>query len=387
MIPVKTFVTLYPRCENSYLIKDTGQIPYFMNKIHGYDASIVTYKIGDEYTHLEGEVKGLNIAFISNFGAFLFIELAVIKYIFQNAKKVDVLNFFHLSKQTFIYGILYKIRNPLGFLYVKLDAYNEALKNDVVYSKSTIKNSILKWFEKILLRKADLFSIENREGEILFKKKYPSVSNKTIYLPNGVNDLFLKEHFKNRKKHSEKENIIITTGRIGMKVKNHEMILKAVARINMKDWKLYFVGPVHLPFMDFFEELCKVHPHLKNKVYFTGEVLDRKVLYEWYNRSKIFCMTSPYESFGISIIEAMYFGNYLVGTEGISTIKDFTNNGQYGEIVKLNDYDRLGKILENLINNEDLISTKQKDISQYIEENFLWSKITTQLKNRIAKSD
>ena len=380
----KKFITLFPYCEKSHLIKDIGQIPYFMYKLYDYDASIVTYKISKEYVHQEGEVKGLNLTFINNSGRFFFIENELVKYIFANAKKIDVFNLYHFTKHTFVYGVLYKMLNPQGFLYVKLDAYNEEIKKNTPYSTNRIKNFFLKRLEKLLLKKSNLFSIENQEGEELFKQKYPEVSGKTIYLPNGVNDLFLKEHFKIIKDYKEKENLIITTGRIGLKVKNNEMILRAIAKVNMKNWKMYFIGPVQFDFMTFFEELCKAFPQLKNNVFFTGEISDRKQLYEWYNKAKIFCLTSPFESFGISIIEAMYFGNYVIGTEGISSFNDISSNGQYGTVVKLNDYDQLAKVLEGLINNEQQIAARHNDITQFVKENFTWSKIVAQLQKRIV---
>jgi glycosyltransferase involved in cell wall biosynthesis len=382
----KTFVTLYPYCDNSFLIKDPGQIPYFMSKMHGYDASVVTYKISENYFHKDGEVKGLNLEFINYSGRVWFIEIGVIKYLFKQAKKIDVFNLYHLSKYTLVYGILYKILNSKGFLYIKLDAYNEVLKKDSKYSKNTFKNFFLKILERKIIKKANLFSVENREGEKIFKQKFVEAANKTIYLPNGVNDHFLEENFKKKRAYSEKDNIILTTGRIGIKVKNHEMILRSIAKIDMKNWKLYFVGPIDPSFMNYFEELANAFPNLKKVVFFTGEVSDRKQLYNWYDRAKIFCMTSPFESFGISIIEAMYFGNYVIGTEGISTINDLTNNGLHGAIVKLNDDDQLAKILEKLINNEMLISSKQDLIERHIQENFLWSRLTTILHKRISAS-
>lgn len=354
-----------------------------MSKNYGYDSSIVSYRVSDNYFHKDGEVKGITLNFLDNNGRIFFIERAVVSYLFKNAKSTDVFNLYHLTKETFVYGLLYKMFNPKGFLYIKLDVYNEMLRSDIVYSKNKIKNYFLKLLEKRLTKKADLFSVENREGLELFKMRFPNTTEKTIYLPNGVNDIFLQKEFSVLKKYSEKENLIITTGRIGMNVKNHEMILRAIAKVDLKGWKLYLVGPVHPPFMIFFEESCKTHPRLKEVVFFTGEVRDRKQLYEWYNKAKIFCMTSPHESFGISIVEAMYFGNYVIGTEGISTIKDLTNNGSLGAVVKLNDDDTLAKTFETLINNEKLISEKQDEIMKYLRENFLWSKLTARLNNRI----
>lgn len=377
----KTFVTLFPFCENSHLIKDIGQIPWFLNTLYGYDASVVGYRISKAYFHQEGEVKGLKLRFISDTGKFLFAERAVISYLLKNGKNIDILNLYHFTKQTFVYGIVYKMVNPGGFLYVKLDAYNEALKANIPYSTKKVKHAVLKRLEKIFLKKTDLFSVENTEGEALFSNKYP-VAHKTIYLPNGVNDLFLKTNFPGIRKYEEKENILLTTGRIGLKVKNHEMILKSLVKIEMKDWKFCFVGAVHPEFMDFYNKFCEEHPQLKNTVFFAGEVTDRKELYEWYNRAKIFCLTSPYESFGISMAEAMYFGNYVVGTEGISSFKDLTDNGSYGASVRLNDYDTLAEVITKIINNEVSIASKCEAIKKFARTSFLWSGITGGLKNR-----
>ncbi len=64
----KTFVTIYPWCENVHLTKDLGQIPYFMFAQHNYRAKLVTYKNSDNYNHLNSEVKGLNLELIENNG-------------------------------------------------------------------------------------------------------------------------------------------------------------------------------------------------------------------------------------------------------------------------------------------------------------------------------
>src|ERR1700741_3469628 len=214
----KTFVTIFPICENVHLTKDLGQIPYFLHKAHGFDSKIVSYKNNETYDNLNGEVKGLKMDFVENTGRISFLEKGILKYIYSNAKKMDVLNLYIFSKHTFVYGIFYKMLNPSGFLFLKLDGYNETFAegNKVIHSTKRLKNFILKRLEKLFLKKVDLISIENSEGENLVKNKFPKISNKVIYLPVGVNDLFIENKFGKRlKSYSEKENIILNVGRIG----------------------------------------------------------------------------------------------------------------------------------------------------------------------------
>ena len=59
-----TFVTIFTDTENFHLVKDVGQLPYFMFKTQGYDAELISYKKNEEYPNLNNEVKGLKMKFI-----------------------------------------------------------------------------------------------------------------------------------------------------------------------------------------------------------------------------------------------------------------------------------------------------------------------------------
>jgi L-malate glycosyltransferase len=383
----KTFVTIFPICENVHLTKDLGQIPYFLHKTHGFDSKIVSYKNNETYDNLNGEVKGLKMDFVENTGRISFLEKGILKYIYSNAKKIDVLNLYIFSKHTFVYGIFYKMLNPSGFLFLKLDGYNETFAegNKVIHSTKRLKNFILKRLEEMFLKRVDLISIENSEGEHLVKNKFPEISNRIIYLPVGVNDLFIEEKFgKNLKPYSEKENIILNVGRIGEEIKNHEMIIRALTNVNMKDWKMVFVGPVNPDFMLWFDKFIMDFPELKSKVVFTGNIADRLKLYEWYNRSKIFCMTSLKESFCHSIAEALYFGNYIIGTEGIMSMQDITDNEKFGIVLKSNDDAALAKILNDLINSETKLAELCPQIVQFSRKRFVWSEIIEKVFDKIV---
>ncbi len=389
----KRFVTIFPICEDVHLTKDLGQIPYFLHKIYGYDSTIVCYKNSAHYTNIDEEVKGLKIDFIENLGRISFLEKGVLKYIYKNAKQIDVLNLYIFSKFTFVYGILYKLLNPTGFLFLKLDGYNETFDKEttISYSTNKIKHYILKRLEKVFLKKVDLISMENSDGTRLVKQKFPSVAEKIIYLPVGVNDIFLDEVFKNKhKEFQQKENIILSVGRVGEEIKNHEMIIRAIMQTNMKGWKMVFVGTINESFKAYFEKLSEEFPSLKEKVLFTGSISSRVELYEWYNRAKVFCMTSHKESFCHAISEALYFGNYIIGTEGIMSMKDITDNSKYGVTHKDNDDKALVATFQGIIDNESIVSAHNSGIINHSRNNFVWSKIIgkvhEQIENKTANA-
>ncbi|MFO0322854.1 MAG: glycosyltransferase family 4 protein [Bacteroidota bacterium] len=385
----KTFVTIFPNCENVHLTKDLGQIPFFLHKKYGYKSSIVSYENSKNYPNLNGEVNGLTIEFIKNKGRISFIEKSVLSYIRKNAKKIDVLNLYIFSKFTFVYGILYKLIHPTGFLFLKLDGYNETFEksNKIKHSTNFFKNIILKYLEKKFLEKVNLITIENSIGEQLVKQKYPKLADKIMYLPVGVNDIFLSQHFKDGfKNFHQKENIILTVGRIGEVIKNNEMMLRSLSQLNMGNWKMVFVGAINPNFISFIDNWRKANPQLKDKVIFTGEIKDRLELYEWYNKSKIFCMTSWKESFCHSIGEAVYFGNYIIGTEGIVSLRDLSDHEKYGTILKADDDKSMAKKLQFLIDNPNFLSDLFPQIINYSHQNFIWSNIVKKTHQRIEQN-
>ena len=81
----------------------------------------------------------------------------------------------------------------------------------------------------------------------------------------------------------EKENIILTVGRLGTEAKNTELLLETLKEIDLKDWKVYLVGSIDKRFVNYKENFFKENPSLIDKIIFTGEIKDRKELYKYYN--------------------------------------------------------------------------------------------------------
>lgn len=328
-----TFVTIFTDTENFHLVKDVGQVPYFMYKTEGYDAQLISYRNNEEYPYLNKEVKGLKLNFIPNKGRFLYFELGILSYLWSFSKSIDVLNLFHFKKDNLLYLILYKKLNPKGKTYIKLDMDILFFKgyNAFLYSNYSLKNYILKRITKWIFNLADVFSVETEEAKSYLLKVYPELQNKLICIPNGVDNLYLDEEIK-LKSWDEKENIIISVGRIGTYQKNTELLLEALKSVDFNGWRVYIIGPVEESFNAYISEYFKTNPHLTEYITFTGNITNRGKLFEWYNKSKIFCLTSRFEGFPITFPEVLYFGNYILSTP-VSSATEITNKNQYGRIV------------------------------------------------------
>ena len=377
-----TFVTVFTETENFHLVKDVGQLPYFMYKTEGYDATLISYQNNVEYPFIDQEVNGLKLNFIPNKGRFLYFELGVLYYLLNNSKAIAILNLFHFKKDHILYLLIYKLVNPKGKAYIKLDMDILFFKNynAFLFSNYRIKNLILKALTSWIFKLTDLFSVETDQAKDYLLNVYPELHNKLICIPNGVDNLYLDKEIP-IKAFQEKENIILTVGRIGTEQKNTELLLDALKITDLKDWKVYILGPIEESFKKYIADFYKEYPQLENKVIFTGNITDRKELFDWYNRSKIFCLSSRYEGFPIAFPEALYFGNYLISSP-VSSAEHITSKGKYGTVARA-DAHGFSKAIQNSIEPGFLSSQRYEEIRRFSKDNFTWPGIVKKLADQI----
>ena len=379
-----TFVTIFTDTENFHLVKDVGQLPYFIYKTEGYDAELISYRNNDEYPYLNNEVKGLKLTFIPDKGRFFYFELGILSYLWSFSKSIDVLNLFHFKKDHLLYLLIYKMLNPKGKAYIKLDMDILFFKgyNAFLYSNYRIKNYLLKGITKWMFKLTDVFSVETEEARTYLLKVYPELEQKLICVPNGVDNLYLDEEIKLRS-WEEKENIIITVGRIGTLQKNTELFLEALKEVELNNWKVYILGPVEDSFRNYIDKYFKINPHLTESILFAGNITDRKELFEWYNRAKIFCLTSRFEGFPITFSEALYFGNYIISTP-VSSSVHITNKGEFGKVVKAEAPD-LAAAIQDSMTEGFLTSKRFEDTLKFSRTNFTWPGIVKKLSDKLKE--
>ncbi len=154
---------------------------------------------------------------------------------------------------------------------------------DFQRAKKLVKYTSLKKPKyNLILRKVDLFSCEQKETFDLLKQKRVcgvSLKNKIVYIPNGFDEYYLKQNNICIKNFREKENIMITVGRIGTRQKNNEMLLEALSKIDLKDWKIYFIGEYTEEFEKKYNDF--INKKNKTKIVLLGNIENKNILYDY----------------------------------------------------------------------------------------------------------
>ena len=180
-----------------------------------------------------------------------------------------------------------------------------------------------------------------------------------------LDDEKFQEYGIKRRSWEEKENIMVCIGRIGCHQKNTEMLLDALEKVDLKDWKIYMIGPITSSFDlnesgDFQKNIdgfFNRNPQYKEKLIFTGMIYDQKEVFEYYNRAKILLSTSRHEGFANVYSQAAAMGCYIVSTD-VGGADVASNNWQFGTLVKQESSVILAEILSRIINGDSVIDTQ-----------------------------
>lgn len=371
------FVTLYPRAKNVQLVKDMGLIPYYIRTLFNEDAELVTYKNDESYPYLDTVVKGAKVTFIKKvFGR----QIDGMIYTFKHAKEIDVLNLYHLNMSTFYASIAYKLCNPKGKIYLKLDMSMEGLRTVQIKDPRG-------WIKRMDIKMADLVSVETR---VIQKRLNEIFDKEIIYVTNGCVLSDGESEFKPMEDDMDNVNTdhtILTVTKFGTIEKASDTLLYAFAKSADKhDYNLKIIGTVEKEFEPIIDKFFMEYPNLKDRIIFAGEIHDREALRMEYRKARVFTLPSRSESFGIVLVEAAYEGCYLVTSDMTPAGYDVNDNGKYGLVAKTDDVNDLAdKFVEICTNEQFDWKGHSINVSKYAKSVFDWEKIVTDLYNRICK--
>ncbi len=376
----KRLVTLFYFNDN-IAGKDMFLVPKYLSEALGMVCEFVFPK-WKENEHLRGEYRGVKLTAIkskSRFHSTFWTEKAMLWWLICHARRIDVLSLFWLSPRNLAFAKIYKWLNPKGICYIKGDI-NEA--SILALSPTKTKS----WKQKIsnwLAKSVDIVSVETSLAQERLKEGVmgANIARAVTYLPNAFDDQLCQELRVEAKPFDQKENLIITVGRIGHKEKNNEMLLNALYGISMKDWKVWFVGPIEDNFRIAYQQFIDQNPDKQHNVCLYGAINDKRILWEVYNSAKIFVLTSPKEGFPNVFPEALHFGNYIISTN-VSSTTDISNNGKLASVIPVGDTAALQKELQRVFDNKiDLTDLYPKIIDH--GNKFKWSEAIKPLAQRI----
>ena len=342
-VKIKNVVAMAPYerpWSNVELVKDCGLIPYLLYKNHGCRVSMVGAK-GGEYPYQE-LVKGMKLEFLED-GK----EETKMQYILEHGKEIDCLILRGAYDSNFGVAKTYKAVNPGGRIYVGLDANSHWV--DRVW-----------WFRPEFVEFMDLCDYIATSCTAMQKHLSEKWPWKIHCIPNGYYHLS-SEPLK-KISFEEKENIILTVGRLGTIQKATEILLEAFAQISHRipEWTLRLVGSVEEDFKQTINSYFEKYPQLKSRVRFIGSLEDRNQLYEEYEKAKIFALPSRLEGGTPNVIsEALQAGCVLALTmfdayEDAIGVDREHREGVCGRAAMVDDINGYGDVLLELCMNTDL---------------------------------
>lgn len=356
---MKNVLVLF-RFNTGMLHKDVFQIPYYIAKSYNATLTFVTpaqkhnVDLPSKFLNANFVKIGLNVDFLNNLGMKnWYCNSLFFIYLLFFARNYDCLVLFHHVKRTWINVFIYKLLNRNGKVYVKLDMNYLSIPIQDVRSKFKVKDKILQSFFNFYFKKVNVFSVETLHAynNLLKSENYRFAipKDKLLLVPNGFDEDLLRTKNYKVKKYEAKDNIMISVARFGAYEKNTEMLLNALLKLNWKNnWKFYFVGDFENSFSQKRDLFMNEHPILQENVFWTGYISEREKLWDFYNRSKVFVLTSRLEGFAIAQVEASRFNNYMVSTD-VGGFMDLTCNGCYGIEIPQEGAKELATALQNII--------------------------------------
>lgn len=357
--------------------KDMGMTLYTLGSNYGWNSQYGCFGVNDKnwpdefLKYVEITIIGIKIDYNGSVeDTKLFIQ--------NHATNYDVIMFFNYGSTVYKLAKLCKKINPNIAVYSKLDMGQGGFLH---FSPNRNFTNLRSRFEAFKSRYIDFFTVETKEYYNTLKDT-PMFKGRLHYLPNGVSTLGIDDATVNI---DQKENIVITVGRLGIYEKNTELFLDSILDIpdNLRtQWKFFFVGPQTKEFSQYITKFLEDNPMLASNIVQLGNITDRNELSNVLKKSKIICMPSRTESTCIATLEGMYFGCVPIISRYSAFVKDTTNNESIGKVV--DDYTSSGfakAIVEYMKDEVHLRSEIEKAMS-YARDTFDYKPIGAEL-NRL----
>lgn len=335
----------------------------------------VSYILGEEFRK-----KGYNIWYayyiketdtdkIPQTNKFLFNmnanENELIAHFSQFIRKNQIDTLFCQNIYTEKFCSLYKILKKefgvriIACLHANPDMTVNKDKLGLTFTKIYIKNK-LKRIQHFLLgdkfKKELINSYRIADKYVLLSKRFIPIMKNILKMPDahklcGINNPCALPMAP----YTEKENIILVVSRMEeeqKRISNVLMVWKQIGNRHL-DWKLLIVGDG--PDLQRYKHIA--HKMQLPNITFEGHSDN---VFPYYQKSKIFLMTSIWEGFGMTLIEAQNSGCVPVVFDNFSVVHDIID-GNNGTVIRSNDIETYIAEVEKLISQPSVLSTMSKN--------------------------
>ena len=272
-----------------------------------------------------------------------------------------------LSMLTFVKDRGYPIvMNRHGYHYWQTQAYSDYLKWDTLNALKEIALLLpRRTLDIYFTRKFDyLISLGTGITRILTEKIGVS-TDKTFFIPNGVNIEFIKDRETERDKI---ENSLLYVGSIQHR-KGLRTLLKAYDYLS-KPPHLYIVGKRAFPGKD-------LKPSRKENITFLGRISDVE-LKEWYQKVEVLIVPSYSEGLPTVILEAMANKLPVIATD-VGAISDVVTSNN-GFLTKPGDPVSLARAIESFCSLSCTEKAEMGECSYHIvKQNYTWEKVARKM--------
>ena len=337
---------------NGMLLKDCGIIPYMLHKNHGFRSVMVgSGKFEPEnFPYLEKYLRGLEMDFLPEDTL-----QARLEYVNAHAAEMDLLICYGAYPQYIPIIDQYKKVRPDGKVYLATDM-NISWGSRLAHTNPDYERFI---------KSCDVVAASCRAAQKYLSAKWRVPVE---LIRNGWYN-FPQVSFANL--FEQKENIILTVGRLGTDQKRNEDLLVAFANVaaELPDWSVRLVGSVHDKFKPWLEKYFTAHPDLKERVIFTGYIEDKAELANEYKRAKIFCMTSTFEGAPNVAAEALFGGDFII-TSAVDAASDMIDDNKCGRVFPIGNVNALANIFREVCADNELLLAGGKHAVEHARRNF-----------------
>ena len=178
-----------------------------------------------------------------------------------------------------------------------------------------------------------------------------------------------------------KENIVLVVSRMAEQQKRISNIIKIWKLVSYKfpNWRLVLVGDG--PNLNRYKHLSQKLG--LERVNFVGKSNNPQ---QYYMKAKIFLMTSIWEGFGMTLIEAQHYGCVPIAYDSYSAVHDIIKNEENGYIIPLHDKYSFVEKLSCIMKNHDIwenmsFSAKLSSMNKFSDKHIisLWNKLFKEL--------